>query len=163
MRRSPVRIRSGPPCTLSSAGRARPSHGRGRRFESCRVHPGQKSVPAHSFLPWCKAERCFAIAKPRAGVASEFFDEKIRLVTTTSKKSECGIVVLHALRVRKTRVRFSALRPVFDIVVGEKGPVVKWYYTAFALPSREFDSRQVHTIHKYDILQACRSRGCTNK
>ena len=26
----------------------------------------------------------------------------------------------------------------------QKGPVVKWYYTAFALPSRESDSRQVH-------------------
>ena len=29
-------------------------------------------------------------------------------------------------------------------VSSHKGPVVKWYYAAFALPSREFDSRQVH-------------------
>lgn len=28
------------------------------------------------------------------------------------------------------------------------GPVVKWYYAAFALPSREFDSRQVHKYKK---------------
>lgn len=25
-----------------------------------------------------------------------------------------------------------------------RGPVVKWYYIAFALRRREFDSRQVH-------------------
>lgn len=29
-----------------------------------------------------------------------------------------------------------------------RGPVVKWYYTAFALPSRESDSRQVHKHEK---------------
>ncbi len=27
-----------------------------------------------------------------------------------------------------------------------KGPVVKWHYTAFALPGREFDSPRVHKI-----------------
>ena len=37
------------------------------------------------FAFWCEAERCFAYAKPRAGVASEFDDDQIRLVTTRHK------------------------------------------------------------------------------
>jgi hypothetical protein len=35
------------------------------------------------FALW-KPQRCFALAKPRGGVASDFFDEKIRLVTTAA-------------------------------------------------------------------------------
>ena len=38
--------------------------------------------PAGGFVLLCEAERCFALAKPRAGVASEFVDEQTRLVTT---------------------------------------------------------------------------------
>ena len=47
------------------------------------------------------------------------------------------------------------------------GPVVKWYYAAFALPSREFDSRQVH-IRKsrengfFIIVRIERERGREN-
>ena len=57
-------------------------------------------------------------------------------------------------------MRFGCVRPEFDsrhsdqfekerfcyILKPRQGPVVKWYYAAFALPSRESDSRQVHKI-----------------
>ena len=36
----------------------------------------------------CEAQRCFALAKPRAGVASEFRDGRIRLVTTKTKRHD---------------------------------------------------------------------------
>ena len=34
------------------------------------------------------------------------------------------------------------------------GPVVKWYYTAFALLGREFDSPQVHTARIAQLVRA---------
>ena len=42
----------------------------------------RNTCPAAGFLLLCQAELCFALAKQRAGVASEFSDEKIRPVTT---------------------------------------------------------------------------------
>ena len=48
--------------------------------------------------------------------------------------------VVRTLRVRVDRVQFPASRQN-NIT---KGPIVKWYYGAFALHRREFDSRWVH-------------------
>ena len=44
------------------------------------------------------------------------------------------------LQARYTGIQFQRLSE------GIFGPVVKWYYAAFALLSREFDSPQVHHI-----------------
>ncbi len=53
--------------------------------------------------------------------------------------------VVRTLRVRVDRVQFSAAR------LSAHGPVVKWYYAAFALLNREFDSPQVHMIEVKDF------------
>ncbi len=39
-----------------------------------------KNLPQGRFFACAQTEQCFAIAKLRVGIASEFFDEKIRLV-----------------------------------------------------------------------------------
>ncbi len=41
---------------------------------------------------------------------------------------------------------FLAFEPILALFELKSGPVVKWYYAAFALPSRESDSPQVHRI-----------------
>jgi hypothetical protein len=41
-----------------------------------------RNLPCGRFFALCEAQRCFAIAKPRAGVASDFADEQTRLVPT---------------------------------------------------------------------------------
>ena len=59
-----------------------------------RIHvgaPTQNNLPCGRFFGWCEAQRCFALAKPRAGVASEFAVEQIRLVTTGTSDGEQNI------------------------------------------------------------------------
>ena len=41
---------------------------------------GDSQAPARGFVLVREAQRCFALAKPRAGVASDFADEQSRLV-----------------------------------------------------------------------------------
>jgi hypothetical protein len=49
-------------------------------------------------------------------------------------------VVVYMLWEHEVRVRFSALRLLKGVTRVTYGPIVKWYYAAFALLRREFDS-----------------------
>ncbi len=46
----------------------------------------RNTCPAAGFLLLSEAQLCFALAKQRAGVASEFADEQTRLVTTKPER-----------------------------------------------------------------------------
>ena len=71
--------------------------------------------PAADFVLLCWAQRCPAIAGPRAGVASEFADEQTLLVTTNTSCaifknvliSGYGLVVERVLAKDEIGVRFS--------------------------------------------------------
>lgn len=124
--------------TVSSVGRAFPSHGRGHGFESCTVHRDSRGLPNAVQVKypcetvWARrperdgarrgrefrqqAKTCDRSPVPSTGTQICSYLQKSKPV------SGCGIVVLCTLRVRKTRVRFSAPRHRF----GLPGPIVKW-------------------------------------
>lgn len=69
--------------TLSSVGRAIPLHGKGRKFESYRVHKRLKYLPFGRFSAFVQgAAMSHEHVRPRAGVARRLRDGASELVTT---------------------------------------------------------------------------------